>query len=148
MNWEHRLEESFTDKSAWPAGPWRDEPDRVEWRYRGLPCLIVRTDHTGALCGYVGLPPEHPSRDAGDDKFSVHGGLTYGAPCDEDGKICHVPLPGESADVLWIGFDTAHAGDLMPGMGLRFAGDVYRDLAYVRAEVESLADQVRALEGS
>jgi len=147
MNWEEREQERYVDKSAWPAGPWRDEPDRVEWRYRALPCLSVRSTVTGALCGYVGLPPGHPARRrAEEESLSAHGGLTYSAPCDEGGKICHAPLPGEPADAHWVGFDCGHAGDFMPRMPVHFDGDAYRDLAYVRAEVESLADQVRALE--
>lgn len=150
MDWEHRKESHDYDKSAWSPGPWQVEPDRVEWRYLGLPCLIVRTEHTGGLCGYVGVPPGHPAREAGDEAFDVHGGLTYGAPCDENGKICHVPLPGEPADVHWLGFDCAHAGDLIPnlglGMGISFNGDVYRDVAFVRAQVERLADQVSKFE--
>lgn len=49
------------DKAAWPRGEWDDEPDRLEWRdaATGLPCLVVR-NHSGALCGYVGVGPTHP----------------------------------------------------------------------------------------
>jgi hypothetical protein len=56
-------------------------------------------------------------------------------------------------DVWWLGFDCAHAWDLVPSM-IAFeiaAGfevdrhDVYRDLAYVQRETEALAEQLRAL---
>lgn len=66
--------------------------------------------------------------------------------------ICHVPAPGEPDDIWWFGFDCAHAGDRMPGMeaalrsiggrSLPHCGDVYRDLAYVKAECASLARQL------
>jgi hypothetical protein len=63
-------------------------------------------------------------------------------------------------DVFWLGFDCAHAGDLSPAMEARMRSygipslqgpefgafrEVYRDLPYVRAEIESLAGQLRAI---
>lgn len=50
----------FTDRSKWPSGPWDGEPDKKQWMdpATGLPCLIHRGP-TGALCGYVGVPPGH-----------------------------------------------------------------------------------------
>lgn len=51
------------DKSRWLDGPWRGEPDRVEWVDEGarLPCLVMRHPEMGNLCGYVGVPPAHPA---------------------------------------------------------------------------------------
>lgn len=162
---EHMIETSV-DKSAWPVGPWLNEPDRDEWRYRSLPCLIVRNSYSGALCGYVGLPVGHPWRalGVGSDRIrladqvydydrvpaTVHGGLTYMAAC--HGDICHRPTAGESDDIVWIGFDCAHAFDRSPGMEAHLQAntncprpllevETYRDLAYVRNEVQQLADQ-------
>lgn len=73
------------------SGPWKDEPDRVEWRCLGFPCLIVR-NNSGALCGYVGVPPAHPWHGKKYDEVGaeVHGGLTYSRPCEEGGNICDV----------------------------------------------------------
>ena len=149
-------EQSWTsdryDKSEWGEGPWRREPDKVQWidPATDLDCLAVR-NHMGAWCGYVGVPPEHPWHGKGYDDVDVdvHGGLTFAETCqDEFGDpawgVCHVPAPGRPANVWWLGFDTAHAWDLVPGLG-RFLGgrdDVYRDLAYVRAECTGLASQV------
>jgi hypothetical protein len=44
---------------AWGAGPWCDEPDRVEFDAHGLPCLMQRIP-MGTWCGYVAVPPGHP----------------------------------------------------------------------------------------
>ena len=63
--------------------------------------------------------------------------------------ICHVPLPGESDDVWWFGFDCAHSGDLVPSM-LAFGasiGDDYRSLDYVIDECSDLAKQLHGLRG-
>lgn len=56
------MEESLVDKSEWGPGPWQSEPDKRQWQDEttGLPCLIVRGP-VGALCGYVGVPPDHPA---------------------------------------------------------------------------------------
>lgn len=143
--------EHEVDRTGWPSGEWDLEPDRVEWRSEaGLPCLILRND-MGTLCGYVGVPPGHPwhGQDHDDVSASVHGGLTYGAFC--TGHICHLPRPGEPAEVYWLGFDCGHAGDLIPRFGPVFRlsyhldlGMAYRNLAYVTAEVECLAAQAAA----
>jgi hypothetical protein len=154
------------DRSGWRAGPWDSEPDRVEWRASGFPCLAVR-NHIGAWCGYVELPPGHPLHGAGYDAANgrledgVHGGLTYAGAC--SGPVCHVPAPGESEDVWWLGFDCCHVGDNFPGradpvwsfanefvsaFGLaqtRARAGEYRDLSFVRSEVESLAGQLSRL---
>lgn len=135
------------DKSVWPPGPWHEEPDRLEWRSEGLPCLIVR-NRLGALCGYVGVSEGHPwhGKSADEIEASAHGGLTYAAAC--EGHICHVPLPGEPDSVWWVGFDCLHGGDEAPGMlgrGLGFGG-TYRSVFYVRGEVEALAKQARGAE--
>lgn len=50
-----------TDKSSWGDGEWLHEPDKKQWTDQdtGYPCLIVR-NRVGALCGYVGVPLDHP----------------------------------------------------------------------------------------
>lgn len=142
------------NKSKWGPGPWQDEPDKVNWRTEaGLPGMIVRGP-MGSLCGYVAVPPGHPAHGkAYNDVYdklggvSVHGGLTYAAAC--RGNICHEPEAGESESVWWFGFDCAHFGDLSPQFGREFGfgDDVYRDVSYVTAEVESLARQLVAIVG-
>lgn len=59
-----RIEYRTVDKSAWGDGPWQSEPDKIQWQdaATGYPCLIVRNGEvTGALCGYVGVSPNHPA---------------------------------------------------------------------------------------
>jgi hypothetical protein len=143
------------DKTAWPRGPWDDEPDKVQWRddETGLPCLIVR-NRRGALTGYVGVPVGHPwhglryecggsIRGGGKNPNppKVHGGLTFGGDCSHgapERSVCHIPAPGEPDDVWWLGFDCAHPGDMVLADAQT---GVYRDLGYVRGEVCGLARQ-------
>lgn len=99
----------------WGPGPWKKEPLRKEFRAHGFDCLIIRAP-LGHLCGYVGLPPDHPlygkHYDELPDEIDVHGGVTYGEEC--GGHICHRPAPGESDHLFWVGFDCAHYNDLSP----------------------------------
>ncbi len=148
-NEEYKVERvQWKNGKPWEPGPWDNEPDRIEWRHCGFACLIVRND-SGALCGYVGVPLDHPAITAPGDTFEVHGGLTFGGPCRPGSPICHTPQPGES-EVYWLGFDCAHCFDLSPHNGKHGtfpAEEIYRDVAYVRAEVISLADQIAKLRG-
>lgn len=139
-------------RPSWGPGPWEGEPNRVEFEHAGFPCILHRGGG-GAWCGYAGVPPGHPCHGKGYEDVpdvSVHGGLTYAEPC--QGHICHVPKPGEPDNVWWFGWDASHAGDLRPAdrelhrkLVLHGYHDVYRDLAYVRQETESLAEQLRKL---
>ncbi len=110
----------------------------------------------GSWCGYCGVPNTHPAYGKHYDNVdvSVHGGLTYADKC--NGQICHQAQPGMPEEVYWLGMDFAHCGDLSPGM-LSFYNrlpsgpsyhdsDIYRNIAYVRAEVEQLAEQLAVLE--
>lgn len=137
-------------KAEWPAGPWQDEPDRVDFEHAGFACLAHR-NRVGVWCGYVAVPPGHPAYGLKYEEIDVevHGSLTYSDKCHE--PICHTAKPGEPDEVWWLGFDCAHAWDLCPGMiadlakiGMNhhFEHEVYRDLAYVKAEIESLAEQL------
>lgn len=161
-----RKEYRTRDKSGWGDGPWQSEPDKIQWRDEatGLACLIVR-NNGGSLCGYVGVPDGHAWHGKGYDDVNaeVHGGATFAGPCskgtDESHGICHVAGPGEPDHVWWIGFDCSHAGDYDPASNARLPehlrdhiGDPcwgnetiqYRDVAFVTAEVASLARQAAA----
>jgi len=162
MSDEPEVPSAPIDKAKWGPGPWQDEPDRVEWEYQGYPCLMVRNPVLGNWCGYAAVPPGHPwhGKSANDLDVHAHGGVTFSSLC--DGHICHVPKPGEPADVWWLGFDAGHAWDIVPGLESLFtrAGRSeedrelmstlseacnrrYRTVDYIRAQVEGLADQAR-----
>ena len=136
----------LVDRTGWRSGPWDSEPDKIQWLDEDtkLPCLIHRNG-AGGLCGYVGVSNDHPSFGKGYDDIdvSVHGGLTYADKC--QGSICHVVEQGEDDDVWWLGFDCVHFNDAAPGY--RFTdGGVYRDINYVKTEVQSLAKQLHSME--
>jgi hypothetical protein len=126
---------------------------------------MINRGPSGALCGYVGVPPTHPYHGMGYDDIDidVHGGLTYHGPC--RGEICHVPEEGREHDIWWFGFDCAHFNDVTPKMDadLRelkgrlpsstpraFLEDdpaglfarTYKDWAYVTGECRDLAWQL------
>lgn len=144
------MTEHVVDRTGWPSGPWDDEPDQLEWQLADPPYwlgLILRNDH-GALCGYVGIPPEHPFHGRhwhGDDPIGslhVHGGVTFTGPYAKDARVWWL-----------VGFDCGHVFDDSPMMmllaaqvGRRLTHGHYRTVEYVRAEVESLATQLAAVD--
>lgn len=150
------IEYTTFDKSNWGPGPWQHEPDKRQWldEATGFPCLIVRSAGSGALCGYVGLPKDHPDFGKSYDDISdyeAHGGLTFAGSCrpnaDESKHICH-KADGDD-HVWWLGFDCAHYGDISPAYearsyhkGLASLADdheSYKDFDYVTKEVTVLA---------
>lgn len=72
--------------------------------------------------------------------FEVHGGLTFSGSWTIAG-----PWP-EIKTEWWFGFDTGHCDDYQPGMPSRLTGGTYRDIAYVFAECERLAAQLKEIE--
>ena len=145
------------DKSGWVDGPWKQEPDKMQWLDTAtkLPCLIVRNP-AGALCGYVGIAEDHRHfgisyGDINQD-LRVHGGLTFSDFCNpaenESEGICHLPDEGEPDHIFWLGFDCSHAFDLSPAHlrifeGLPLYGE-YRDIEYVKNQCAQLAAQLIA----
>jgi hypothetical protein len=120
--------------------PWENEPSRKEWTANGLKCLVLRVvDGGGHLCGYVAVPKGHPAygRDYNELNVDVHGGLTFGSM--GEGKY-------HPEGHYWLGFDCAHSGDLSPFYAEKYGGSsasgVYRDMAYVTEQTESLAKQL------
>ncbi len=85
--------------------------------------------------------------------LEVHGGITYSDYCqDNEQGICHVDEDNNSP-IFWYGFDCAHAWDLSPKMNAtcgdlgiaRGMHETYRDVAYVKEEIKSLAKQISAV---
>jgi hypothetical protein len=133
------------DRTGWTPGPWDEEPDRLEWDFKGILCLMRRID-MGSWCGYIRLEQDHPwvVQSYFNIDCEVHGGLTYAGNC--PGNI------DSSSEEYWVGFDCLHCGDRAPGREalMRKLGSnlpdppddcIYRTVAYVRIEVENLARQ-------
>lgn len=126
------------DKSRWGDGPWQHESDRECFEAHGLRCIVGRSATTGALCGYVRLPKGHPWARLDAERIDVdtYGGITFAETI---------------GAYRWLGFDCAHYRDRMPAIEATLRslsgrhepqGERYRDLAWVRAETEHLAEQV------
>ena len=158
------------DKSSWEDGDWQDEVDKKQYtdESTGLPCLVVRVPHNGALCGYVGIAEGHPLFGVHYNDFydkgcslDVHGSVTFTDFCqetkDESVGVCHIPGAVEPDHVWWVGFDCNHICDRAPGMeslhGRATGSGFYRDPSasykcqqYVEGEIRDLAQQLKALE--
>lgn len=138
-------------KKSCAVGEWTDEPNRLNWKHKGLDCMIVRNGWGLHLCGYVGVKPGHPAfgKHYNDIDVDVHGGLTYSEEC--SGSICHIPEAGEEDQTHWFGFDCAHLYDHRPGhdSSSRLFGDdpnmCYKNIAFVKAETEKLAEQLAVM---
>lgn len=127
------------------------EPDREEFQHAGYKCLIQRHYELGHLCGYVGVKKRHPCYGKNDDRMPyddlfpvhVHGGLTFS---DEGDGSWH------PKGYWWLGFDCAHAWDIVPYIQVLTAPTqyeqhgTYRNFQYVRQETKAFAEQVATLE--
>lgn len=142
---------------------WLDEPDEIEFKYRGIKCMVQRVvkrepfakDEVyfgGHFCGYIFLPKDHPlsAIDKKEISISCHGGITYRK------------YEGEN---LVIGFDCAHLTDMVPTMiefrkqypipnifpipeGMKnhpLFNPVYRDLSYCIKECKFMVKQANKL---
>lgn len=146
-------EQSFPellDKSGWPYG--QDEPDRVEWTYKGVPCVINRS-LLGAWCGYVAVTLGHPWYDAECEQIRraarVHREITYAG----DDSFDHLLQPQRHDDppLFWVGFHCGYAWDCPPKLeaDLRTFGSTleepdrcaYRDKSFMMDQVDKLAEQ-------
>jgi hypothetical protein len=142
-------------------GIWMDEPDEAEWdseEWR-VPCLVLRTP-LGSLCGYAGIAQAHPWHGLGRNRLdaAVHWPLTWAGPRDQ---LRVTRTDATVADHWYVGFDCAHAFDLIPHFRTLFPKraaepiliasqhgtppfvDTYKDFVWVRRRVEELAEQAR-----
>ena len=115
--------------------PWEAEPNHLLFDSHGYVCEIRRHPNFGTLNGYVYIPLEHPIAQAKmpEDELNVHGGITYW---------------DERNGSFVVGFDCAHAGDLIPKPDhmTHWEGDTYKDIAFVTNELENLAQQLKEKE--
>ena len=129
------------DKTGWPDGVWMDEPDEVRFSVAGFECFIVRHHRLGHLCGYIGVPQEHPFYGVNYDDIDIeaHGGLTYS---DEGSGLGKKVEQFEVNEQLWfLGFDCAHFNDHIPTLEDSF-GSEYRTIEYVKKELARIATQL------
>lgn len=142
-------------------GEWINEINRLEFKHAGFDCLINRNQFL-AWCGYVGIPKTHPcyGKEILMQDYTlpegVHGGVSYSQECHE--LICH-QTENKEDNLWWIGFDCAHAYDLIPYLNhirKKWGGnwqkieldcnikymDVYRNIDYVTNETKNLAEQL------
>lgn len=79
---EQSWKDDKIERAGWPAGPWSDEPDKMQWidDATGMACLAVRHPHSGHWCGYVGVEPGHMLH--GKD-YGAAGVFTCGDTCEE-----------------------------------------------------------------
>ena len=123
--------------------PWESESNYEEFFYNGIECVIMRMPRIKCLYGFIGFEEGHSyyRKDITLEDLQVHGGITY------TGMSL---IDGTKSGKWWIGFDTAHTGDLIPLMCEKTPGyetffrngPVYRNLEYVRTEIKKLVDQV------
>lgn len=142
-------------------GVWTDEEDFMFWidNYSGLPCMIIRNQSLGNLCGYVGVNKSHPFYGQSYDYVekqtnnTAHGGLTFANRFKLQRFMRLLTAEMDSKDIhkiinyWWLGFDCAHAGDLIPGMPEEFAKisarqDTYKDFPFVIDECTALAAEL------
>lgn len=140
------------NKSNWADGPWKAEPDRATFRDEesGYVCVLQRSPNVGVWSGYVGMGENHPLfKEEGIPcgLLHVYGGITYCGFGDD----FRVSLVDPGVTRWWVGFDCWHAGDIFPGcwrvpLDAYPSDHIYRDINYVRAEVKSLAKQLKEIE--
>ena len=118
----------------------KNEQDFKLWRNGDFYCCICRNGVLGNLCGYVGITDDHPffGKDYDYVPAEVHGGLTYAES--------HCPWVNPEVfdkKIWWLGFDTAHSGDLSPLYG-NSDYETYRNYAFVEKEIASLVEQLKS----
>lgn len=122
---------------------WLNEPNEVEFEYKGFKCMILRVPQMGHLCGYVNV--DDVAFINYEREISCHGGITFeGGMNDRTGN--------------WIGFDCAHFMDLLPSMHNIVSmysrsrifgndGQTYKNIEFVTNEIHSIVDQLIELKG-
>ena len=137
------------NKDGWDDGVWQLEPDESQFNLEnGAPGIIKRSVN-GALMGYMPIGSLHPFHGKSFDKIpvDVHGGLSFS----KNELIYNDRLAGfaSSKGWWWIGFDCAHAFDIMPAfgnMGMKpYPDATYKPYHYVRWELNRLAMQMERL---
>lgn len=121
---------------------WLSEPNILAWIYKGYDCLIVRDEEFGNLCGYVGLKSDHPwhGKEEEDQEISeidVHGQISWASVLYPLPAVL-MPSSFKHGSRWWLGFRAATGGDYRPFSTNNRQDDVYRNMAFMKAECEKL----------
>ena len=128
-----------------------------QWETKvGLTAYVVAVD-VGYYNGYVEIPKEHKLygvkyRDF-DYDFNVHGGVTFTGTTYVDGIDENVWLIGFDCNHAWDNLDVEEMEQYFDGISEEVeeynrifrnisSSSIFRDLDYVTAECESLAEQI------
>lgn len=113
------------DRAEWPPGAWMHEPDLLDWRYRGRH-MHMRRAYDGCWGAFAAYDPlgalRHVTVLRANTLFSAHGGI-------------------RQVNETLIGFECGTIGDMGPGMPPGTLGQ-YRDVRFVKRQVEHLGDQI------
>lgn len=119
------------------------------WKHKGFGCCMVLTPW-GTLNGYVSLLSDHPYFGRSYDEIEedglveVHGGLTFSGLGGQPSVLLGPSgQPSIFPDRYWyLGFDTAHAGDVVPAFKFKQEGDHKWTEEEVIEETNRLAEQL------
>lgn len=123
---------------------WIDEPNILEFESHGFRCFIIRNPILLNLLGYIEIPANHPWHNKELDYLLFpHGGITYDSAFHPSGNATPQYIaPGKNR---WIGFDCAHAQDLIPGLTM-FRTEIpgfpitYKNIEFVKLELSKMAE--------
>ena len=124
---------------------WDNEPDYETFVHLGFKCEIKRYPESGFLCGYVHVPQWNWAYGEDGRDLKVHGGITYSERVDDSTVGDMAESMGVGSD--WIlGFDCNHYRDyapgIQPGLDIERHPENYKNIAYVRRELEGLCLQL------
>lgn len=146
----------FYDKSLFPKGIWRSEPDLCKWEAHSLVCLAIRDMTLGMWRGFVKLTNDHPAFNKSFkellnsnmiDHVKVHGGLATIGKLPKKYKEYNL-------DAWWIGFECTQGEDYLPLLktdpefNALQNGQTYKTLQFVRTETVYLAKQLSRIKSN
>ncbi len=140
----------LVDKSEWGPGMWATEPDYIAYidAETTYP-MVAKRNLVGVFVGFVGIDERHPlyMQPLSSEEFDfidVHNGAPTFAAFLPDESVNFSP----PKKLWWVGFDCMHDTDFCPYKTAtgrprrRSKKEEYRDLNYVKEQLEFLASQL------